>query len=146
MVNIAFTQIAVLMFLSVVLGYLAIRIKQPLILSFIIVGIIAGSSGLGWISDINQIEVLASFGVTLLLFIVGLKMDLDLVRSFGKVAIVLGVGQMVFTALSGYVLCLALGLSASHAIFVAIALTFSSTIIIIKLLSDSYEIDSLYGR
>lgn len=146
MVNVAFAQVSVLMFLSVMLGYLAIRIRQPLILSFIIVGIIAGSSGLGWITDLNQIEVLASFGVTLLLFIVGLKMDLDLVRSFGKVAIVLGFGQIVFTTLLGYAFCLLLGMSGSVSIFVAIALTFSSTIIIIKLLSDSYEIDSLYGR
>lgn len=146
MVNVAFTQIALLMFFSVVLGYLAIRIKQPLILSFIIVGIIAGSSGLGWIANFNQIEVLASFGVTLLLFIVGLKMDLDLVRSFGKVAIVLGLGQIVLTALLGYGLCLLMGLSAATSIFIGISLTFSSTIIIIKILSDSFEIDSLYGR
>ena len=64
----------------------------------------------------------------------------------GKVALATGLGQVLFTSVIGYLLSLALGLSAVAALYVAVALTFSSTIIIVKLLSDKREIDALHGR
>jgi Kef-type K+ transport system membrane component KefB len=146
MAGAVFNQFAILITLSVIVGYIAIRLRQPLILSFIIVGIIAGPAILGWISAQSEIEVLASFGITLLLFIVGLKLDLDLIKTFGAVVMIAGLGQILLTAGIGSLLGIVLGLSFGHALFVAFALTFSSTIIIIKILSDNVEIDSLYGR
>lgn len=141
-----FNEFALLMSLSAVVGYVAVKLRQPLILSFIIVGIIAGPSVLGWITVHNELEVLASFGVTLLLFIVGLKLDLELIRTYGMVAVVAGLGQIAVTTLAGGLLGVALGIPLTEAFYIAFALTFSSTIIIIKMLSDKMEIDSLYGR
>tara|TARA_R110000868_G_scaffold184639_4_gene426292 strand:- start:659 stop:2236 length:1578 start_codon:yes stop_codon:yes gene_type:complete len=125
---------------------MAIKLRQPLILAFIIVGVMAGPSGFGIITSHGELELLASFGVTLLLFIVGLKLDIDSIKAFGPVVLLLGLGQMLMTAGLGVVLAYALGMTVASAIFVAVAMAFSSTIIIIKSLSDKDEFDSLYGR
>ncbi|MEB3352669.1 MAG: cation:proton antiporter, partial [Cyanobacteriota bacterium] len=82
----------------------------------------------------------------MLLFVVGLKLDVGLIRSVGPVALATGMGQIVFTALFGFLLSLGLGFAPVKAIYIAVCLTFSSTIIIVKLLSDKREIDSLHGR
>ena len=81
-----------------------------------------------------------------LLFVVGLKLDMHLVRTLGPVALATGLGQLSFTIVAGLILCRMLGLDWASAGYVAVALTFSSTIIIVKLLSDKGEIDSLHGR
>ncbi len=101
---------------------------------------------LGWVRETEQIHLLAELGLALLLFVVGLRLDVGLIRRMGKVALATGLEQVVFTTALGYVLGRALGLSPVPALYVAIALTFSSTIIIIKLLSDKRETDSLHGR
>src|SRR5690606_28105943 len=79
-------------------------------------------------------------------FMVGLKLDLKLITSLGKVAVATGLGQIVFTTIFGWLLCYALGLDWVASLYVAVALTFSSAIIVVKLLSDKREIDSLHGR
>jgi len=141
-----FTQIAILLLLSSVIGVIFVWLRQPLILAFIAVGILVGPSFFGIVYSASEIELLAKIGITLLLFIVGLKLDFQLIKSLGKVSFFTGIGQVIFTASIGYLIALSLGLSHIAAIYVSVALTFSSTIIIIKLLSDKDEIDSLYGR
>ncbi len=101
---------------------------------------------LGIISSHGQIELLAHIGISLLLFIVGLKLDLGLIRTMGPVAVATGLGQIVFTSVFGLVIALALGYSFVSSVYIAVTLTFSSTIIIVKLLSDKREIDSLHGQ
>ena len=146
MLDSLYNEFAVIMSLSVIIGLIAIKLRQPLILSFIIVGFVAGPSVLGWITAQSEIEVLANFGVTLLLFIVGLKLDLQLIKSFGPLVILIGLGQIVLTAVGGLLIGFLMGMAIVPALFVAAAVTFSSTIIIVKVLSDRDEIDSLYGR
>lgn len=142
----AFQEIALLLAAAAAIGVLAIRLRQPLILAYIVVGILAGPMALGWVTANNPLDLLAQIGVAVLLFTVGLKLDLHLVRRLGAVALATGLGQLGFTILFGYLLGLALGMDQLKAIYVAVALTFSSTIIIVKLLSDKKELDSLHGR
>jgi Kef-type K+ transport system membrane component KefB len=127
-------------------GLLANRLRQPLIVAFIGVGIAVGPAGLGWIEGTDPLELLAEIGIAVLLFLVGLKLDLHLVRTTGPVALATGLGQVAFTCAVGFVLGLLLGLDATTAFYVAIALTFSSTIIIVKLLSDKRELEQQHGR
>ncbi len=142
----AFQEIALLLAAAAGFGALAIRLRQPLILAYIVVGILAGPVALGWVTARDPLDLLAQVGVAVLLFTVGLKLDLHLVRRLGSVALATGLGQLLFTILFGYLLGLALGMNHLKAIYVAVALTFSSTIIIVKLLSDKKELDSLHGR
>lgn len=141
-----FYEIAALLVLAAGVGFLGLMLRQPLIVSFIAVGIIAGPSVLDIARSDQQIDLLAELGIAVLLFLVGLKLDFQLVRTLGPVALVTGLGQVAFTTVFGFLIGLALGLDARTALYVAIALTFSSTIIIVKLLSDKREIDSLHGR
>jgi Kef-type K+ transport system membrane component KefB len=141
-----FYEIAALLVLAAGVGFAGILLRQPLIVSFIAVGILAGPSVLDIARSDRQIDLLAELGIAVLLFLVGLKLDFNLVRTLGPVALVTGLGQVIFTTVFGFLIALALGLDPLTAIYVAIALTFSSTIIIVKLLSDKREIDSLHGR
>jgi len=144
--NDVFTEIAVLLLMAAVIGAIAVRLRQPLIVAFIVVGILVGPSVLGWVSADDQVDLLAKLGIALLLFVVGLKLDLHIIRTMGLVVLATGMGQVIFTSVVGYFIALALGMTPMAAFYVAVALTFSSTIIIVKLLSDKREVDALHGR
>ncbi|RVT81687.1 sodium:proton exchanger [Rhodobacteraceae bacterium CCMM004] len=141
-----FYEIAALLVLAAGVGFVGLLLRQPLIVSFIAVGILAGPSVLDIAQSDEQIDLLAELGIALLLFLVGLKLDFNLVRTLGPVALVTGLGQVLFTTVFGYLIAVGMGLDPLTALYVAIALTFSSTIIIVKLLSDKREIDALHGR
>jgi len=141
-----FYEVAALLGVAAVGGGLAVFLRQPLIVAFIAVGILVGPAGFGWVAASDQIDLLAKMGITLLLFVVGLKLDLHIIRTLGPVALATGLGQVFFTSVVGYFIAIALGMAPLVALYVAVALTFSSTIIIVKLLSDKREIDALHGR
>jgi Kef-type K+ transport system membrane component KefB/voltage-gated potassium channel Kch len=150
MLNLAFEhpfyEIAVLILVAALVGLAGLVLRQPLIVAFIAVGILAGPDVLGLVSRADYIGIMAEMSIAVLLFLVGLKLDLKLVRTLGPVALATGLGQVTFTAVFGFLICLAMGIDWVASLYVAIALTFSSTIIIVKLLSDKREIDSLHGR
>jgi len=141
-----FSEFALLLAISAVMGAVAVKLQQPLLVAYILVGILAGPAFFGWVSAHDQLALLAEVGVTVLLFLVGLKLDVQRVRHIGPVALATGLGQLAFTILIGFALLLLLGKDLLTSLYVAIALTFSSTIIIVKLLSDKRELDSLHGR
>ncbi|MEX2449253.1 MAG: cation:proton antiporter [Rhodospirillales bacterium] len=142
----AFGEVAALLVLAAVVGFLGLILRQPLIVSFIAVGLLAGPSALDIVRSGAQIDLLSQLGIALLLFLVGIKLDIKLIRSLGAVSLMTGLGQVAFTSIFGFLIGLALGLDAVTSLYVAVALTFSSTIIIVKLLSDKREIDSLHGQ
>lgn len=141
-----FIEFSILLGIAALVGFVAVQLKQPLIVAFIAVGILVGPAVFGLIESQQQIELLAHLGIAILLFIVGLKLDLHIIKTMGVVALFTGLGQVLFTSVIGFFIGLALGLSVTGAIYVAVALTFSSTIIIVKLLSDKRELDALHGR
>ncbi len=141
-----FEEFALLLILSALAGVLAVRLRQPVLIAYIVVGILAGPAVFGFVRAQDQIDLLAQVGVAVLLFVVGLKLDFHSVRHIGPVALATGLGQLGFTILFGFVLILAMGKAPMEALYVAVALTFSSTIIIVKLLSDKRELDTLHGR
>ena len=141
-----YAEIAALLALAAAFGALGLLLRQPLVIMFLAAGIAAGPAGFGIVASHPQIELLAHIGIALLLFIVGLRLDLDLIRTTGPVALATGLGQIVFTSVIGWAIALSLGMAPLPAAYVAVALTFSSTIIIVKLLSDKKEIDALHGR
>jgi len=141
-----FAEIAGVLAVAAVTAAVGLKLRQPLIISFLFAGILVGPSALGLIEDAHEIELLASIGISLLLFVVGLRLDVGMIRTVGPVALATGLGQVVFTSLIGFLIALAFGIPVTTAVYVAVALTFSSTIIIVKLLSDKKEIDSLHGR
>lgn len=88
-----FTEMAVLLLLAAVVGALAVRLRQPLIVAFIVVGILVGPSVLGWVSANDQVDLLAKLGISLLLFLVALKLDLHIIHTMGPVALATGLAR-----------------------------------------------------
>ena len=141
-----FYEIAALLSVAMVAGAIALWLRQPLIMAFIAVGILVGPAGFDWIGSNDPSSLFAKLGIAMLLFVVGLKLDPQEIRAVGPVAIVTGLSQIALTGLIGFGIAVLLGLKLITALYVATALTFSSTIIIVKLLSDKQEADALHGR
>ncbi len=121
-------------------------LHQPLAVGYILSGIVVGPYVLNILHSTESIDVFSKIGIAVLLFIVGLSLNPDTIRDTGKAALVTGLGQILFTSVIGYALILALGFDNLTALYGSIALTFSSTIIILKLLSDKGDLGKLYGK
>lgn len=132
----------------VVLGVSIIMrlLKQPLIIGYILSGILVGPFFLNLIQSSETINVFSEMGIAFLLFIVGLHLSPKVLKHVGKISLITGIGQIIFTSLIGYLIGKLLGFSIITSIYIAIALTFSSTIIIMKLLSDKDALEKLYGK
>jgi Kef-type K+ transport system membrane component KefB len=141
-----FEQVAAVLAVCVLAGTLARLLRQPLVVGLLAAGIAVGPDMLGLVEATGEIELLAEIGISLLVFVVGLKLDVRLVRRLGPVALATGLGQVAFTSAFGFLIARALGFDPVPAAYIAVALTFSSTIIIVKLLSDKRELDDLHGR
>jgi Kef-type K+ transport system membrane component KefB len=121
-------------------------LKQPLILGYILVGFIVGPTVLGLTHSSDSIEQFGQIGVALLLFLVGLRLHPSMVRQVGSISLLTGIGQILFTTFVGFGIATLLGFAKITALYIAIAFTFSSTIVILQLLYTKNEQDTLYGR
>ena len=144
--NTIFIELSALLVLSATICIIMRALRQPMLIGYILTGLIVGPSVLGVIKSPETIEVLGTFGVALLLFIVGLGLNPKVIKEVGKVSLFAGIGQIVFTTGIGFVLVHALGYNTVTSIYVGLALAFSSTIIILKLLSDKKDQHKLYGK
>ncbi|MBR4749809.1 MAG: cation:proton antiporter [Abditibacteriota bacterium] len=127
------------------MSFVTQKFKQPMLVGYILVGLIINLLGIDDRIDTEQFKELSDFGLTLLLFIVGLKLDVGVLKSMGN-AMKIGTLQVLITALAGYGMALLMGFKPIGSIYIGMGLAFSSTIVIIKVLSDKKEIDSLPGR
>jgi len=141
-----FFEVGLVIGIATLISLLVRYLRQPLIIGYILAGVIVGPSLLNLISSPDTITVFSHMGVALLLFVVGLGLNPKVIKEVGLVSIVTGVGQAVFTIVVGFFLSLALGFSKLTALYIGLALAFSSTILILKLLSDKNELESLYGK
>jgi Kef-type K+ transport system membrane component KefB/Trk K+ transport system NAD-binding subunit len=141
-----FNQISLIILLVLGVSLVMRILKQPLIIGYIFSGIIAGPFVLGILPGLDAINIFSEFGIAFLLFIVGLHLSPKVIKEVGKISLITGMGQILFTTLLGYLLAILLGFSTVTALYIAIAISFSSTIIIMKLLSDKGDLDSLYGK
>lgn len=138
--------------LSIIIGITALisgfmrLLRQPLIIGYIVAGIIVGPYFLDIVNSTETISILSHIGIALLLFIVGLGLSPKVIKEVGKVSLITGVGQVLFTTLIGFLICTMFGFSTLTSLYIAVAMTFSSTIIIMKLLSDKGDMKTLYGR
>jgi len=142
-----FVQISALLVIAVSISFVIRLLKQPLIVAYIFAGIICGPVLLNLLhGDRAMYEAFAQFGVVLLLFIIGLNLNFNHLKSIGKVSVITGLGQILFTVGIGICLLLALKFNWTATIYLSVAITFSSTIIIMKMLTDKKDVDSIYGR
>ncbi len=141
-----FTELSFIILIAIVIIGLCRLLRQPLIIGYIITGIIASPSALNLIKSSELIAIFSEIGVALLLFLVGISLNPRVIKEVGKVSLITGIGQVLFTTIIGYTIGRLIGFSHITAIYISIAIAFSSTIIIMKLLSDKQATDKLYGR
>ncbi len=142
----AYEELAVLLVLASILAIIFRSLKQPLILAYLFTGIFIGLFGFLNIKEGDLVDVFSSLGIMFLLFLVGMEMDYTAIKKTGKVSLAIGIGQVLFTALGGFLIAQVFQFEFLHAVYIAVALTFSSTVIIMKLLSDKGSLTSLHGR
>ena len=142
----AFEQLAAILVVSALAALLAVLLRQPILLGLLIAGIALGPGVLGLVRIDESITLLAEVGIALLLFLVGLKLDVRIVARLGPVALVVGLAQIVLTFLLGLGIAAAFGRIGIAAVYLGLALTFSSTVVVVKLLTDVRMIDRLHGR
>lgn len=139
-------EIALLVGVAAGLGIVAKFLKQPVVLAYLAAGLLLGYFQLFDVQGNEIFHILSELGIMFLLFLVGLEINYSSLRLVGKPAVIVGLSQIFFTAIIGWVLASWLGFSLIASLYIAIALTFSSTIIIVKLLSDKKDLNSLYGK
>ncbi len=142
----SFFQIGLIFILATFLGLIIRLLKQPLVLAYILAGIGLGALGMTQSVNHETLALLSQFGIAFLLFMVGLELKLGDLRQIGREALIVGFGQILFTFLAGFLFSTVLGFGVVASLYIAMALTFSSTIIVIKLLSEKNDLDSLRGR
>ena len=142
----AFEQLAAILVVSALAALIATLLRQPILLGLLIAGIALGPGVLGLVRIDESITLLAEVGIALLLFLVGLKLDVRIVAQLGPVALLVGMAQIVLTFLLGVGIAAAFGRSGADAIYLGLALTFSSTVVVVKLLTDTGMMDRLHGR
>ena len=141
-----FVELSILIAVATLMAVAMRLLKQPLIIGHILTGLIVGPFVFDLINSTETLRFMSEFGVAILLFTVGLHLNPSIVREFGRVSILTGLGQVTITGAAGYATMLLLGYEHLTAFYVGIALAFSSTIIIMKLIGDKGDLEVLYAR
>jgi len=143
-----FIQITALLAVTVSVAFVIRFLKQPLLVSYMLAGVICGPLFFNLLNGkSNLYEAFSNFGVVLLLFIVGLELNFSYLKKIGKTSLIVGLIQFILNFSTIFLVSFYyLHLGSMGSIFLALASCFSSTIVILKLLNDKREEESVYGR
>jgi len=140
------SNMAIVLGLALVAGLVANRAKLPVILGYLVCGIIVGPNVLGLVEDVEDVETLATIGVVLLMFTLGLEFSLKTLRQIGAIAVFGGIAQILCTIVLGLGIGFLFDLGLTESIIFGFFIALSSTIIVIKTLMDRGELSSPHGR
>jgi Kef-type K+ transport system membrane component KefB len=141
-----FSELSLVILVTAAVSIFMRLIRQPLILGYILAGLLVGPSVFGLIHSVEMFEAFSSIGIALLLFIIGLGMNVSELRKLGRVVVIVALAALFSVGILGLVVSFILGYSRNEAFIIGLALFFSSTIIIVKMLSDKKEQNRLYGQ
>ncbi len=141
-----FYQLTAVLLVAGLIALLVSLLKQPSVIAFILTGILIGSVGFSKLHQLSVFSDLGEIGITLLLFMVGLELDIRKLRELGKVVIYTTLGHVVAVSVIGFLLSIILHFSAVASVYIAIAITFYSTIIIVKVLGEKGRLHALESR
>jgi len=144
--NGVFADIGIMIIGAALLGFLAKMFKQPLIPAYILAGLIFGPTGLQFVTDKEIIFMLGEIGVAFMLFVVGLELELSKLKSMGKFVLVGGTIQCGMLMLLGFLFARFLQFPMIESLYLAFILAFSSTLVVLKLLSDRKETETIHAR
>ncbi|MBI5794094.1 cation:proton antiporter [Candidatus Uhrbacteria bacterium] len=141
-----FFEIGTVLIIAAAIALVVHRLRQPLIIAYIVTGILVGPGIFALTRSPDVFNVMSQIGVAFLLFTVGLGLNWRNVKDVGGIALATGMAQVIVTSIVGFVVTSSLGFDPITSLYIAVAFSFSSTIIIVKLLMDKQDLDTLYGR
>ncbi len=141
-----FTELSIVIAITTGVSLVMRLLRQPLILGYILSGLLVGPSLLGIIHSAETFEAYSKLGIALLLFIIGLGMNVSELRKLGKVVVATTLSSLLIVGSLGVTAGLLLGFTRTEALIIGLSLFFSSTIIIVKILSDKKEQNRLHGQ
>lgn len=141
-----FIELAIIIGIATGLSLLMRLLRQPLIIAYILTGFVVGPYVFNMIHSQEAIRAFSELGIAFLLFIVGLNLSPRVIKEVGVASFIVGFGQVVITSIVGFFIAQQFGFGIMPSWYIAIALTFSSTIVVLKVLSDKGDLDKLYGK
>jgi len=139
-------NLGIILLITLVIAIILRAFNQPVMMAYILAAFIVSPFVANLMAHDKVFEPFAEIGISLLLFLVGLNLNPSELKGVGKVSLITGVGQMIFTTVLGYFLALFIGFSSISSLYIGLALAFSSTIIVMKVLSDKDETNTLHGK
>lgn len=146
MVDSVILNLGIILLITLVIALVLRFFNQPVLMAYILAAFIVSPFVANLMAHEKVFEPFAEIGISLLLFLVGLNLNPSELKGVGKVSLITGIGQMIFTAVLGYFLGIFLGFSSISSLYIGLALAFSSTIIVMKVLSDKDETNTLHGK
>jgi Kef-type K+ transport system membrane component KefB len=142
------TNIAICIIAAWVVAVASHALKQPLLLAYLVAGFAVGPHGFKWVTDAQDIQIISEIGLALLLFMIGLEIDLKKMLSAGRVITLTAAAQILGCLLLGWLVFDWLGPARNRleALYLGVAAAMSSTVIIVKILYDKRELETLAGR
>lgn len=141
-----FIQLSLIFLVTLILSIICRKFNQPLVIAYIISGILISNYFINSYELKDFITTMAEIGVAFMLFIVGIELKLKTFREIGRLSLIIGALQEFVTILAGILFALLLGFNYMEAIYLGIALSFSSTILMVKLISDKGDLEKFYGK
>lgn len=139
-------ELTIVIVIAAVLGIISRQLKQPVILAYIFTGIIIGIFNFFHLSNKELFQTFSELGIMFVLFLIGLEINYNALKLVSKTSLIVGISQIIFTFIPGFFLARFFDFNILQSAYIAIALTFSSTIIVVKLLSEKKDTNSLYGK
>ncbi len=139
-------EIVTVLTVALFCAWIARRLKQRPIIGYLIAGVLVGPRSLGLVQSVETVQFLAELGVALLLFTIGLEFSFQRLASLGRQALIGGAAQLVLTAAAGAAVAIAFRLPGEQAFVLGAALALSSTAVVLRVLTDRAELDSVHGR
>ncbi|MDD9954283.1 MAG: cation:proton antiporter [Candidatus Woesearchaeota archaeon] len=140
------TTLGLMIIGAAVFGLFAKHLKQPIIIGYVVVGILLGPSLLDFVPESEPVVLLSELGLIFLLFIIGLELDFSRIREIGKTSVLIGVLHVVIMTTLGTGAAMLFGFNLVQGLYVGLLLAISSTIVVAKLMQDKNESSSLHGE
>ncbi|MDD5416048.1 MAG: cation:proton antiporter [Candidatus Daviesbacteria bacterium] len=144
--NNIFIQLAIILSFSSILGMIVYKFKLPLLIAYLVTGLLLSIAATFDVSKSLALSFLPDIGIAFVLFLVGMELDLRELKNFGRQILTAGILQVVITATLGTYIAQSFGFNTREAIYLGLGLSFSSTMLVVKLLIDKKDLTSLYGK
>ncbi|HCB22273.1 TPA: hypothetical protein DEP06_00490, partial [Candidatus Daviesbacteria bacterium] len=141
-----FIQLAIILGLASVFGFITHKFKLPLLIAYLLGGLLIAAAAIFDPSQSQVLHFLPEIGIAFVLFLVGMEMDLREIRKLGKAILMCSTLQIIISSIVGFVLARLLGFGPTESVYLGVGLSFSSTIVVVKLLLEKNELSSLYGK